>query len=279
MNHHTTYGTTASRYVDSQSEGESDWGGASTARIESAPTRKRKSNRLRAKADTNDEYDLEMRQDDGIHQNIRGIRAILPMNQEIWNRCKRSLGEAAGSDPGSMMFTRYGYEEVNATSVNEELLFTATVRRTDIWFCVEILHYLPAELNPNNMFQPPYSKDDSGVATKFIDYDLFFENSLSLHDTILKPFLATLKDHLEAVQVCLGKIDEWLMVSHNNTDFLEKTFGKKLVIPNIASIAKAHQLKTSHMYGTYTATFNISEKSQQIQLEKVLDFVSTVGQD
>jgi hypothetical protein len=26
-----------------------------------------------------------------IHQNIRGIRAILAMNQEIWTRCKGSL--------------------------------------------------------------------------------------------------------------------------------------------------------------------------------------------
>jgi hypothetical protein len=71
MNHHTTYGTTASRYFDSQSKGESDWGGASTARVESAPTRKRKSNRLRAKADTDDEYDLEMRQDASITSSRR----------------------------------------------------------------------------------------------------------------------------------------------------------------------------------------------------------------
>jgi hypothetical protein len=133
---------------------------------------------------------------------------------------------------------------------------------TEKWFWLAPLYELPAELNPNNMFQPPYSKDDSGVATKFIDYDLFFENSLTLHATILKPFLVRLKDHLEAIQVCLGKIDEWLMVSQNKIDFLEKTFGTKLVLPNSAYFVsgKAPQLKTSHIDGTYKTTFKISEK-------------------
>jgi hypothetical protein len=158
---------------------------------------------------------------------------------------------------------------------DKKLRFTTTARHSQRRFCVEPLYSLPAELNPNDMFQPPYSKD-----TKFIDYDLFFENSLSLHDTILKPFLATLKDHLEEVQVCLGKIDEWLMVSYSNIDFLEKTFGKKLVIPNIVSGAgKYAKLKTSRISGTHSTTFKISEITQQNQLKKFLDFTSTAEQD
>jgi hypothetical protein len=216
-----------------------------------------------------------------IHQNIRGIRAILAINQEIWNRCERSQSAFVCGKPGSIMFKRYGYAEVKAKSVDDnELRFIAVARGTDELFFFEPLFKLPAELNPSNMFQPPYSKDNSGVAAGFIDYDLLFENSLGLHDTILKPFLATLKDHLEAVQVCLGKIDEWLMVPDNNKDFLEDTFCIQLVIPNdVYPYVKAPQLKTSHINGTYNTTFKISEKSQQNQLKKFLEFVSTVEQD
>jgi hypothetical protein len=218
-----------------------------------------------------------------IHQNIRGIRAILALNQEIWNRCcKESTNKYSRRKSDSMTFTRYGYEEVQAYSVNnEELLFTATARCADKRFRLAPLFKLPAELN---LFQPPYLKDMcKGVVTKFIDYDLFFENSLGLHDTILKPVLAALKDHLEAVQVCLGKIDEWLMGKHNNIDFLEKTFGSKLVTANIAPGANlkvyARINNISHIYGTHNTTFKISEITQQNQLKTLLDFMSTVEQD
>jgi hypothetical protein len=78
-------------------------------------------------------------------------------------------------------------------TARRELRFTTTARSTKKLISIEPLYKLPAELNPNNMFQPPYSKDDSGVAAKFIDYEILFENSLSLHDTILKPFLVRLK--------------------------------------------------------------------------------------
>jgi hypothetical protein len=240
----------------------------------------RESLAIKQKLEKSGEHNLD------IDQNIRCIRAILAMNQEIWNRCKLSVNENSSKDAGLvslMMFTRYGYEKVKAytrTENDKKLWFITRARRTEEWFCVESLVRLPAELNPNKMFQPPFSKDDSGVAAKFIDYDLFFENSLSLHDTILKPFLATLKDHLGAVQVCLGKIDEWLMVPHNNRDFLEKTFGMNLIIPNIVDGADVqYLLKKSHIYGTHNTTFKISKKSQQIQLEKFLDFVQTAEQD
>jgi hypothetical protein len=47
-----------------------------------------------------------------IEQNIRGIRAILAMNKEIWDRCKGSMLQA--SDKQSMKFRRYGFEVVEA---------------------------------------------------------------------------------------------------------------------------------------------------------------------
>lgn len=58
-----------------------------------------------------------------------------------------------------------------------------------------------------------------------IKYDLLFEASLLLDDTVLVPFLSNLKNHLVSVQACLSKIDEWLAVPTMNVQFLESAFG------------------------------------------------------
>jgi hypothetical protein len=56
-----------------------------------------------------------------------------------------------------------------------------------------------------------------------IKYDLLFEASLLLDDTVLVPFLSNLKAHLVSVQACLSKIDEWLAPTMN-VPFLESAF-------------------------------------------------------
>ena len=51
-----------------------------------------------------------------------------------------------------------------------------------------------------------------------------------LHDDILEQFLCKFKQHLESIQVCLGKIESWLLEPKSNIQFLEETFQKKLII-------------------------------------------------
>ena len=52
-----------------------------------------------------------------------------------------------------------------------------------------------------------------------------------MHDEILQPFLDNLKKHLEDIQVCLGKIEEWLREPEYTKNFIEATFNKQLDIP------------------------------------------------
>ena len=55
-----------------------------------------------------------------------------------------------------------------------------------------------------------------------------------LYDGMLDPYLVKLKDHLESVQTCLTKIDDWLSTPSSNIQYLQQTFGeeKKLQLSN-----------------------------------------------
>ena len=64
-----------------------------------------------------------------------------------------------------------------------------------------------------------------------IDYESLFEKSLILHDEVLGPFLAKLKDHLMAIQVSLGRMETWIMETRETIDYLENTFGDKIAMP------------------------------------------------
>ncbi len=52
-----------------------------------------------------------------------------------------------------------------------------------------------------------------------------------LNEDALELFLPKLKGHLEAVQVCLGEIEEWLQQPYNILALLNELFGKELEIP------------------------------------------------
>ena len=50
-------------------------------------------------------------------------------------------------------------------------------------------------------------------------------SAVVLHDDVLEQFLVKLKQHLESIQVCLGKIESWLLEPKSNIKFLGETFG------------------------------------------------------
>eukprot|EP00980_Cylindrotheca_fusiformis_P009816 scaffold2162_cov113-Cylindrotheca_fusiformis.AAC.1 len=165
-----------------------------------------------------------------IEHNIRSIRGILTTNKEIWDRCKPFL-ISANNNNSSLTFSKWGYEEIKVDTIEEkELRFMTTAVKSEKTVLAKILFSLPAGLD----ILPPQYIETEGALTKsakMIDFDTFFKKSLVLHDSVLEPFLAKLKTHLEEVQVCLGEIDEWLMMAQRGLDFIECTFAKKLELP------------------------------------------------
>jgi len=125
-------------------------------------------------------------------------------------------------------FTRSTFDEVrvrqNPIKSNETELITYQGRDLNA-FCLKSLCEIPAGLN--DLFVVKYQ---AAPYHAFIDYDAFFRTAIMLHDDILEPFLVKLKQHLESIQVCLGKIESWLLEPKSNIQFLEETFGKKLII-------------------------------------------------
>eukprot|EP00980_Cylindrotheca_fusiformis_P002057 scaffold451_cov121-Cylindrotheca_fusiformis.AAC.13 len=242
-----------------------------------------------------------------IEHNIRSIRGILTTNKEIWDRCKPFL-ISANSERSSLTFSKWGYEEIRVDTIWEyELRFETIAVKSEKTVLAKILFSLPAGLD----ILPPQHIETEDALTKspkMFDFDTFFKKSLVLHDSVLKPFLATLKTHLEEVQVFLGEIDEWLIMAQRGLDFIECTFAKKLELPpthgpyeNCQSCRynyKDHRgsskvcpydssgvfmwkspsceiLKTIRVTGTFRASFSIANDNQKAKLLKFLDFITT----
>lgn len=164
-------------------------------------------------------------------------RALIVTNQEIWDRCQGS--KVKGLPPPSVvgyMFRRVSYTQVNVETSRE--IYNAVAH--------EDMHNIELIAIPKiegKEFGPPASPPASLTqlisAPKCADGDLpdytqYLEKAMTLHDEVLRPFLARLKDHLETVQVYLGSIDVWLMDAASCISYLEETFkgdGVKIEIP------------------------------------------------
>ena len=116
-----------------------------------------------------------------------------------------------------------------------------------------------------------------------IDYEEYFDNSLTLHADVLARYLVHLKEHLMSVQVCLGEIDTWLMGSDESRRILSEIFGdiscldtdttksdKKRIYMN----SMTHVLKEFIVSGDYNAKFDISVEKERQRLKKFIEFLS-----
>ncbi|KAL7452602.1 hypothetical protein ACHAWC_004332 [Mediolabrus comicus] len=161
-----------------------------------------------------------------IDHNIREIRAILKMNEEILDRCMKF---SAGGGKSATSFTRIMYKVVKTRARNDGTQIITRPKRTTKEFDTTPLSKLPKGLDniivSDNMTEHRFSS--------FIDFEAFFEKSLVMHETVLEPFLPKLKEHLMTIQVCLGKIDSWVIQeTQENISFLEETFETKMEIPD-----------------------------------------------
>jgi hypothetical protein len=203
-----------------------------------------------------------------IDHNIREIRAILKMNAEILDRCMKFMVEteveddvehveaddveAETEDENSAeevknskvechtLFNRIAYEVVTTRArQNCTQVITSPIRTTKA-FNTTPLSKLPEGLDgiivSNNMTGKKLSS--------FIDFEVFFERALLLHDTVLEAFLPKLKEHLMSIQVCLGEIDSWVIQEpQGNISFLEETFETKMEMPDDNITLGPHQCK------------------------------------
>ena len=139
-----------------------------------------------------------------IEQNIREIRALLAINDEISKRCMTNVKSAGDKTT----LTLFGFYSVRTMQNGTNLELITQPQRVEETFDTLLFTTLPSGLG--DTIVPKYKEDTPFQA--FIDYDDFFESVLMLlHDDALELFLPKIKDHLEAMQVALGQIDEWAM--------------------------------------------------------------------
>ena len=118
-----------------------------------------------------------------IEQNIREIRALLNINDEIFQRCISS-GQIT-SKSKSATFTRYSYDVVKVRqNSTKQTQFITEPEQSQHSFDVSALMDLPADLT--DVFVAKYQSSYSLL----VDYNEYLESSLMLHDDILEPFLA-----------------------------------------------------------------------------------------
>ena len=133
-----------------------------------------------------------------IEQNIREIRALLNINDEIFQRCISS-GKIKST---SASFTRYSYDvvKVRQDPTNQtQTQFITEPEQSQKSFDMSSLLSLPADLS--GVFVAKYQSSHSLL----IDYNALLESSLIMHDDVLGPFLAKLKHHLETILYALGR--------------------------------------------------------------------------
>ena len=158
-----------------------------------------------------------------IEQNIREIRALLKINDEIFERCMSAEWTHVKYKKTLVTFTRYGFDVVKVRPSGTSTQFITEPESSKKEFDMNSLSDLPTGID--NLFVVKYQAEPF---TMFIDFKAFFECAIMLNDEILEPFLAKLKCHIESIHVCLGEVESWLLEPKSNIDFINDTFGRKI---------------------------------------------------
>ena len=149
-------------------------------------------------------------------------------NEEIYNRCRGHI--ESGTDEKTT-FTKANYTVVDAH--HDEV--------TSMFQFVTYPDQCRLEFDTNPLSSVPFSLDFGDITirlrhigsvdskeTYFINYTALFESLVMLHDDeTLGPYLAKLRGHLETVQACLSKIDDWISTLSSNMKYLLQTFGQE----------------------------------------------------
>jgi len=162
---------------------------------------------------------------------VRITHALINSNNEIWGRCKDNLHHKNKqcnqlSDEAALEFNRVGFHVVevlpHSNGGKEIIVFHTHCSMQSKTFSVPrfphlLSTFVPATMNKNGM----------------LNYSQYFQQSFALEESILLPFLANLKDHLESFQVFLGDVESWLLGSSRSAIFIQDTFAVKVEVQEI----------------------------------------------
>jgi len=152
----------------------------------------------------------------------RLISALISTNEEIWQRCKDSRMKADNLNFYKRVMFRYVQV---STPTGGRLAFKAISS-----FEVTSDFYLPSITDLPDKLTSIFAVSPREDDPKLPDYEKLFKSAVLLQDDVLLPLLKAFKEHLEDVQVQLGTIEEWLVVSKSCESFLKETF-EDVIIP------------------------------------------------
>ena len=158
---------------------------------------------------------------DNIKHNICCIRALLTLNEDILSRCMNH----AVSTGEETKLARFGFEGVRTNQEGNLLEIVTQAERATQTF------------DTTPLSKPPSGFGDIVVVkyrspSNFIDFIDLFHKTLLLNDGALHYLLPMLKEHLEDAQVCLGKLDDWIMQPCRNVSFINNVFQKDYKTPD-----------------------------------------------
>ena len=162
-----------------------------------------------------------------IEPNVKSIQALLTSNEVIYERCRGHI--ESGTDEKTT-FTKADYSVADAhyDEVTSMFQFVTYPEHCRMEFNTFPLSNLPFTLDFGSFSgQLRYKGNSGSCESSFIDYDILFESSFVLHPDIQGPFLAKLKNHLECVQACLYRINDWLSIPSKNLNYLQESFGEE----------------------------------------------------
>lgn len=152
-----------------------------------------------------------------LDNSIAAVQTLLESIRFVYCCCMQSIEIDAQTPSTQTILTKWAFDEVRSRYVDDSIQFRTYPSCTEKEFDISVLMKLPVEMRIVR-----YDTFKSGL----IDFDDVFQKSLLLHDSVLQPFMAHFKCHLNSVQTCLTSIDEWLNETETNFFFLESTFGQ-----------------------------------------------------
>jgi len=150
---------------------------------------------------------------------------LITTNNEIWDRCKTNLDHQDKkfnhlSKKPVLVFYRVGFNEVKVLSAGQHQFGTSEGLVFETQYTLQTKSFSVPCLPPPllTIVIPLIGKDG------LLSYSQYLERSFILEESILLPFLAIFKDHLEEFQVFLGDVESWLMGSIRSATFIQQLF-------------------------------------------------------
>jgi len=156
---------------------------------------------------------------------INTTQALITTNNEIWDRCKTNLDRQDKkfnhlSKKPVLVFYRVGFNEVKVLSAGQHRFGASEGLMFETQYKLQTKSFTVPCLPPSllSVVIPVIGTDG------LLSYSQYLERSFILEESILLPFLAIFKDHLEEFQVFLGDVESWLMGSIRSAIFTQQLF-------------------------------------------------------